>query len=142
MRERSRGRTFLLQCRYASQLNGEDILSSLDALGISERTDATTRSWVTRLAELTDFHRDEIDHEIERVLLNWSLERLNVLSRLIIEQAIAECRYMDTPKPVSIDEAVKLARDFEGEEAAAFVNGVLDRILFPAAEAGNDGRAP
>ncbi len=131
MHERSRGRKFLLQCRYASQLNGEGILSSLDMLGISERIDVETRPWITRLAESIDFNREEIDLAIEKSLHNWSLERLNLLTRLILEQAVAECWFMDTPKPVSIDEALTLAREFEGDEAVGFVNGVLDKLFFP-----------
>jgi N utilization substance protein B len=142
MRSRSRGRKFLLQCRYASQLNGEGILSSMDALGISERIDRDTRTWITRLAELIDFHRDEIDRAIERSLENWSLDRLNIITRLILEQAVAECWHMDTPKPVTIDEAITLAREFEGEDAVGFINGVLDRLLFTGQGADQpDGKA-
>ena len=34
----------------------------------------------------------------------------------------------DIPPVVSINEAVALAKEFEGEEAAPFVNGVLDKL--------------
>jgi N utilization substance protein B len=134
MHKRSRGRKFLLQCRYASQLNGEGILATLDTLGFTERIDAETRIWITRLAETIDFHRDEIDLAIEKSLQNWSLSRLNLLSRLILEQAVAEYWFMDTPKPVSIDEALTLAREFEGDDAVRFVNGVLDSLFFPGTD--------
>ena len=33
-----------------------------------------------------------------------------------------------TPAPVSIDEALELARRFSNEESVQFVNGVLDAI--------------
>ena len=130
MRARSRGRRFLLQCRYASQLNGEDTLSNLDALGISERLALDTVNWVTSLAGFIDSNREEIDGSIEKTLQNWTLERLNILTRLILEQAVAECWFMDIPPSVATDEALRLASEFEGPEAPGFINGILDSILF------------
>jgi N utilization substance protein B len=33
-----------------------------------------------------------------------------------------------TPAPITIDEALELARKFSGEESVQFVNGVLDAV--------------
>jgi len=130
LRARSRGRRFLLQCRYASQLNGEDILSNLDALGISERLAPDIGGWVTSLAGFIEKNRAEIDGSIEKTLQNWTLERLNILTLLILEQAVAECWFMEIPPSVATDEALRLASEFDGPDAPRFINGILDRILF------------
>ncbi len=75
-------------------------------------------------------NREEIDGKIESALRNWSMDRLTPVTRLILQQALAESLYMDIPAPVAIKEAVRLAIEFEGPKTGSFVNGVLDRILF------------
>ena len=51
-----------------------------------------------------------------------------VIDRLIMRMAIYEFEYQDTPAPVVIDEALELAKTFSGDQAVAFINGVLDSV--------------
>lgn len=125
----SRSRKFLLQCRYAADANGRPLEENLEDLGLGSRFDAEHAAWIRDLGRVTARHRDGLDREIESVLENWRLERLNTITRLILEQALAEVRYGDTPAAVAIDEAIRLAGEFEEEGAGSFVNGVLDRLV-------------
>jgi N utilization substance protein B len=70
----------------------------------------------------------EIDKEIEAKAKNWRLERMPAVDRNILRLAIFEMRQNDLPGPVIIDEAIELARQFSGDEAVPFVNGILDAI--------------
>jgi transcription antitermination factor NusB len=127
---RTRGRKFLLQCRYAADANGESITENMITMDISTRLpDADTRIWVTELAKTIGQKREEIDLLIETSLVNWSMDRLTPITRLILEQAIAEKNYMSIPAPVAIKEAVRLAIEFEGPKTGSFVNGILDKLL-------------
>jgi N utilization substance protein B len=125
----SRSRKFLLQCRYAADANGRPLDENLEELGLASRFDPEHAGWIRDLGRTTGRHLAELDREIESVLENWRLERLNTITRLILEQALAEVRYGDTPPPVAIDEAIRLSREFEEEDACSFVNGVLDRLV-------------
>lgn len=74
-------------------------------------------------------HRPQIDALIEQQAENWRLSRMAVTDRIILRLAVYEFLHGgDTPRPVVIDEAVELAKRFSGDEAAGFVNGVLDGI--------------
>ena len=42
--------------------------------------------------------------------------------------AVARLTRGGTPAPVTIDEALELARKFSGEDSVQFVNGVLDAV--------------
>ena len=99
---RSRSRKALLQARYAAEVNGRSLTVNLE----------------------------EIDARIEESLENWTLDRLSLVARLILEQALGEIFYSQppTPIPVVIDEAIELAKAFDTDETAGFVNGVLDTI--------------
>ncbi|MCK5133189.1 MAG: transcription antitermination factor NusB [Candidatus Sabulitectum sp.] len=127
---RTRGRKFLLQCRYAADANGESITGNMELMQMSTRIpDPDTRIWIKELAQAVDKNREEIDTLIEGSLVNWSMDRLTPITKLILEQAAAEKNYLSIPAPVVIKEAVRLAIEFEGPKTGSFVNGVLDKIL-------------
>jgi N utilization substance protein B len=51
------------------------------------------------------------------------------IDRLVLRIAVYELMHAaGTPPAVVINEALELARTFSGEEAVAFVNGVLDAV--------------
>lgn len=70
----------------------------------------------------------EIDKQIEAKANNWRLERMPAVDRNILRLAIFEMHQNDLPRPVIIDEAIELARQFSGDEAVPFINGLLDAI--------------
>jgi N utilization substance protein B len=88
---------------------------------------------------LRDFANDLVRETLARVeaidqLLvahahNWRLERMAVIDRLVLRLAVCELlTHPETPPKVIINEALELARTFSGDEAVAFVNGVLDAV--------------
>ncbi|MCB1128194.1 MAG: transcription antitermination factor NusB [Verrucomicrobiae bacterium] len=71
----------------------------------------------------------DIDAELSRVMINWSLHRLAAFDRNILRLAVYELRYRnDIPPVVSINEAIDIARKFSTADSGKFVNGILDRI--------------
>lgn len=71
----------------------------------------------------------EIDRLLTRRTENWRIERMAVIDRLVLRLAIYELvAERETPAKVIINEALELARSYSGEEAVAFVNGVLDAV--------------
>jgi len=128
--QRTKGRRFLLQSRYAAETREDSTIDNMELLNFSSRiTDSETRVWLKDLSKIIDDNREDIDKKIEVSLVNWSMSRLTPITKLILEQAIAEAIYFGIPVPVVIKEGVKLAIEFEGPKTGSFVNGVLDRIL-------------
>jgi N utilization substance protein B len=71
----------------------------------------------------------EIDELLRTHAQNWRVERMAVIDRLVLRLGAYELvADPETPPKVVINEAIELARTFSGEDAAAFVNGVLDAI--------------
>ena len=70
----------------------------------------------------------ELDEKIEQVSKNWSLARMSVTDRNILRLALYEMTYINTPKPVVINEAIELAKKFGSAESPGFVNGILDQF--------------
>ena len=88
----------------------------------------STRAFANRLFEGTVKDTAAIDELIVKQAENWRLERLAVIDRAILRLAIYELRKTDTPPKVILNEAVELAKKFSSEEAASFVNGILDAV--------------
>ncbi len=73
-------------------------------------------------------HRETIDPVISE-LAQRSLRSIAMLELNILRLAFWELtQRMEIPYRIIINEALELARDYSGEAARAFVNGVLDRM--------------
>ncbi len=71
----------------------------------------------------------EIDALLAAHAQNWRVERMAVLDRLVLRLAVHEMLTAPgTPPRVVINEALELAREYTGDEAVGFVNGILDAV--------------
>ena len=73
-------------------------------------------------------HIADIDERIARHAEHWRMERMPSVDRNVLRLAVYEMVHGGTPAPVTIDEALELARKFSSEESVQFVNGVLDAV--------------
>lgn len=81
------------------------------------------------LVEGTISHLEAIDRILEKYLVNWTLPRLAAVDRSVLRLAAYELLYSDgIPHAVAINEALELSKSYNSEEAAKFLNGVLDRL--------------
>ncbi|RMH58284.1 MAG: transcription antitermination factor NusB [Candidatus Hydrogenedentota bacterium] len=91
------------------------------------------KKFVRHLVEGTLRNREELDRAIESAGSNWRLDRMGRSEKTLLRMGIFEYWYGDqngeeVPREIVIDEVVELAKIYAGEEAAAFVNGVLDAV--------------
>ena len=69
---------------------------------------------------------DELNETISKLSVGWDISRISRLARTIMQLAIFEIQYVDdVPTGVAIAEAVRIAKLYDGDEAGAFVNGIL-----------------
>jgi N utilization substance protein B len=74
-------------------------------------------------------HHEAIDERIVACTENYTLARLGTVDRNLLRMTAYELLYCDEiPAPVSINEAIEIAKRFGTEESPKFINGVLDRI--------------
>lgn len=69
---------------------------------------------------------EDLNAHIQRFSIDWDVSRISRLTRAVMQLAIYEILYVDDiPVGVSISEAVRLAKKFDGDDTGAFVNGIL-----------------
>lgn len=87
------------------------------------------KEYLENLVRTTLLHLSEIDEQIEKNTRGWTLSRLSKVSLATLRVGICELLYNEEiPAGIAINEAVQLAKDYEGEKASAFVNGVLSSV--------------
>ena len=66
----------------------------------------------------------KIDDIISKVSVGWDVERISTVKLSLLRLSVGEMLYgSDVPPAVSVNEAVGLAKVYDGEESLAFMNG-------------------
>ena len=72
----------------------------------------------------------ELDELINQVAEGWKTKRMGKVELTILRLAVFELKFDDKiPEKVAINEAVELAKKFGGDDAPAFVNGILAKLI-------------
>ena len=63
-----------------------------------------------------------------KYLNKWTIDRLGFTDQAILEIAIYELMYTNTPEKVIINEAIEMAKEYSDEAVVKMINGVLDKV--------------
>jgi len=129
--QRRLAREAVLQALYAKHISNEEAKKVLHDILIRYEFDKMTKKFVEELFNLTIEFSDDLDKHIESNLDNWTVDRLNVIDRLIMQMSLCEMIHLksyDISHKVTISSAIENAKKFSSEDSTSFVNGVLDSI--------------
>ncbi len=90
-------------------------------------------------------HIKEIDNVITKAAPEWPLSKIAIIDRNILRIGIYELLYADpneVPPKVAINEAIEIAKNYGGPNAARFINGVLGTIYRELGEKNNNAKPP
>ncbi|MDO8470706.1 MAG: transcription antitermination factor NusB [bacterium] len=76
-------------------------------------------------------HLPQLDKIIEKAAPEWPLDQITMVDRNVLRLGLFELLYEnrdEVPPKVAINEAIELAKNFSGESAGKFVNGVLGTV--------------
>ena len=73
---------------------------------------------------------EKLDQDVQNLALNWDIERIAPIDRLIIKMSIVEITYFsDIPSNVSVNEYLEISKEYSTPKSSQFINGVLDSIV-------------
>lgn len=125
-RREARKQAFLLLFQYKFQPREMEAL--LKAF-FEENKAGDQREYIETVVMGTVENAEEIDRVLGEYSIDWQVDRIASVSLAALRLGAYEMLYMkDIPSAVSVSEAVALAKEFEGEEAAPFVNGILGKM--------------
>ena len=141
---RSNARELAVHLIYSRSFTGEEPISTIEtrldrdyyaALSQEneiyvERPSRKQLSYIDTVVVGTANRAQELDGIITRYSIGWDVSRISRLTRAILQLALFECQFVaDVPVGVAVNEAVSLAKKYDGDDAGAFVNGILRAFL-------------
>lgn len=132
---RREARRIAMTVLYAQACTGQN----LDEVLVLIRTMRPEWSALPEFAEKLAFCVQRNEHDLEaqvaEVLENWRFDRLSLIERALLKLGAAEILYFpDIPPRVTINEYIELAKVFSSENAPAFINGILDKLVHKSAK--------
>jgi N utilization substance protein B len=140
--KRRKARESALQALYECEIADLTVTEAMQVLadvGPPEavEADADEAGFAATLASGTRSDQAQLDTRIGDAARHWRVERMAAIDRIVLRMAVHEMlAFPATPPRVVINEAIELARAYSGEEAARFVNGVLDGVYQALKEEG------
>lgn len=108
-----------LNKEYYALLSGENQV-------YSDRPSGAQRIYIDNIVAGVANRVEELNEKIQKYAIGWDISRISKLARTIMQLAMFEILYLeDVPTNVAISEAVRIAKMYDGEDAASFVNGIL-----------------
>jgi len=113
---------------FEADVRGEPPLQVLEARVI--QAEPPISAYAIELVQGVQAHRQELDRLLAENSRGWTLDRMPAVDRNILRIGGYELLWgTEIPEPVAISEAVLLAGDLSTDGSAAFVNGLLARLL-------------
>lgn len=128
--KRSNSRIIAMQIIYNYNIN-----KTLDYEGIvdivNEEEVSYDKEYLKELVEGVIDNQKEIDFIISINLKNYTLDRLSIVDRSLLELATYELIYTTTPSNIVINEAIEISKEYseiDDYKTSKFNNAVLDAI--------------
>ncbi len=92
--------------------------------------DEKQRDYISELVNGISEHSAELDGYISKYAKGWKFGRISRTALAVMKTAMYEIMYMpDIPTGVAVNEAVEIAKHYDGPETVSFVNGVLGSFV-------------
>lgn len=125
-RRKAREYAFILLFEYRFQ--PEEIHELLEDF-LAEHQTGKQESYIREVVEGTINHVEELDAWIGSYAKGWSIDRISVVCMAAMRLAAYEMKYVESiPLNVSVNEAIAITKEYDGEESVGFVNGILGSL--------------
>src|SRR4029434_10754943 len=129
MGSRRKARECALQMLFAADVAGTRV-DQLARTFWSELSDSElepgSQEFATRLAMGALAHLDEVEERIRSRAEHWRISRMALVDRNLLRLAVYEFLHEPTPRTVTINEALEIARRFSTYVGTQLLNGMLD----------------
>jgi N utilization substance protein B len=129
MGKRRTSRENALQVLFELEFNDVQLERVLDGYWNSKKSDGQVQEYADWLVRGIVARKDEIDTLIQGNSKHWRISRMAFVDRNILRIAVFELLEEKLIAPaIVINEAIEIAKRYSSDEAAVFVNGVLDAV--------------
>lgn len=126
-----RARIAAMQALYQDQLLERPVDEYSDFLWIDYQLPADEQKFALDIIKGVKDNQESIDTIIKDFSQNWDIGRLSYVCRSILRMSLFQLKYQadEGLAKVIIDEAIKIAREYDESDSTRFINGLLDAYL-------------
>ena len=129
MGRRRKAREETLCILFRLEFENKQIAKTLNQYWENKKTSEEIKDYSTWLVNGIISDQAKIDNIIQQISEHWRISRMALVDRNILRMAVFELLYEENIAPaIIINEAIEIAKKYSGDEAATFVNGILDAI--------------
>ena len=127
---RKTARDLAFKLLYQADIQKEDGEVVFDIAKEEYEIDDKSKEYIGNILYGVEENAENINGIISEKSEGWKINRISKISLACLKLGIFEILYCeDIPDQVAANEAVGLAKLYEGEEAAKFVNGILSVVI-------------
>ena len=126
-----RARVAAMQALYQDQFIERDWSEYGEFLWIDYQLPESEQKFALDIIKGVKENIELIDTQIKELSENWDFSRLSYVCKAILRSSFFQLKFQEseTPAKVIIDEAIKIAREFDESDSTRFINGILDAFL-------------
>jgi N utilization substance protein B len=129
MGKRRKARESTLQILFQLEFNDLQPEKTIQHYWLNRKASKEAKEYSHWLVNGILTHKEKIDSVIQSVSEHWRIARMAVVDRNILRMAVYELLFEENIAPaIIINEAIEIAKKYSSDEAATFVNGILDAI--------------
>lgn len=116
----------LFQTEFAPQMSLSDLATVFD-----KTFDESILKYTYDIVRAVQANKEKIDTKIQDASRHWKIDRMASVDRNIIRVAVCEIFFTSEliePK-IAMNEAIEIAKTYGTQEAASFVNGIIDQVI-------------
>ena len=127
---RHEAREFALKFLFQTDFNDTPFDEAWEDFWNKKRAGKKVKAFTLELVQGVMETQMELDDRLQAGSQNWNLKRMAAVDRNVMRLAVYEMLYReDIPPVVSLNEAVRLSKEYGTPDSGKFVNGILDGIL-------------
>jgi len=115
---------------YQADIQKEPFDTVYSIVNTEKKFDDMSSDYIVGTLHGIEKNIETISNIISEKSEGWAINRISKISLACLKLGIYEILFSnDVPDTVAINESVNLAKMYEGEESAKFVNGILSVVL-------------
>ncbi|MBK8552504.1 MAG: transcription antitermination factor NusB [Ignavibacteria bacterium] len=119
----------VMQTLFAHEMSQEPI-KKVKADLLTEIKEEENIEFANNLIDYVLKNEKLLDSYILDKVVNWELERMALVDKIVLRMGVAELLYFpEIPPKVSINEAIDISKEYCTRNSGKFVNGILDAVL-------------
>lgn len=123
-------REHCMKALFQMSIQNDFDISKVQEEILEETLEDKQKGYMNMVLGKTIENLSQIDEIIEGYSKGWKINRISKVDLAILRLAFCELLFVEeVPYAVAINEAIELAKKFNSEESAAFVNGILGKYV-------------